>query len=98
MDQQQQSQKYSLKWASGIVQDFNRKYVRATDAVKTVYQFTDENVAEWIAKAPGRWQNYKKIVKQLDRWEKHQATLGQSPIVLNRCVVDAVTRVLKYTY
>ena len=62
MDQQQQSQKYSLKWASGIVQDFNRKYVRATDAVKTVYQFT-----EWIAKAPGRWQNYKKIVKQPDR-------------------------------
>ncbi|GAH41083.1 unnamed protein product, partial [marine sediment metagenome] len=86
MDQHQQSPGYSLKWAWSIVSDFNRKYARATDAVKRIYQFSDENVAQWVANHQDRWQNYKKIVKQLHRWDQTQADLAQEPIDMERSV------------
>ncbi len=95
MNQHQQSPGYSLKWAWSIVSDFNRKYVRATDAVKRIYQFSDENVAEWVANDQKRWQNYKKIVKQLARWDETQSRLGQKPIDMERSAADAVIRILR---
>ncbi len=95
MNQHQVETNYSVKWASDIVQAFNGKYVRATEAVKKIYQFSDENVAMWVASAPRRWQNYKKIVKQLDRWDKHQNMCRGEGIDMDKSVADAVIRVLR---
>ena len=95
MSQHQQSPGYSLKWALSIVQDFHGKYVRATDAVKRIYQISDENVAQWVGNSPDRWRNYKKIVKQLHRWDVQQARVGPELLDLDRSVADAVIRVLR---
>ncbi len=95
MNQHQQSPGYSLKWAWSIVSAFNNKYARATEAVKRIYQFSDENVAEWVANDPRRWMNYKKIVKRLARWDEQQSRVGESPLDLDRSVADAVISVLR---
>ncbi len=95
MSQHQQSPGYSLKWAWSIVQDFHGKYVRATDSIKRIYQISDENVAQWVANDLPRWKNYKKIVKQLDRWDVQQRRVGESPLDMDRSVADAVIRVLR---
>lgn len=96
MVQQLSEPGYSLLWASGIVAEFSEKYVRATEAVKRFYQITDENVIWWVANRQERWQNYKNIVKQLERWARKQDDVGESPLLLDRCVVDARDRAMKY--
>lgn len=90
MNQQHLELGYSLKWASKVVEDFTRKYVRATYLVGEYYDIDVERVAVWCASNQERWRNYKKIVKLVHRWVLQQERFRPYPEeLLNSCILGA---------
>ena len=96
MNQHPEHPGYSLIWAFDVVLSFNGKYPRATYEVKKEYGFDDAKVATWVADWPQRWTNYKTLVKQVDRWDKHQWKVrGESTFMVNGCVPLALNMLKK---
>jgi hypothetical protein len=95
MSETLQNTKYSLKWASHVVENLWNKYPRATELVCQEYGVTQRKATWLLANHQNRWVRYRKAVKIVDKWIQKIEESPKEEKDFTPALLDALSKTLQ---